>query len=84
MCSIPFSKPGVQPTTKEEQDAFDTLDDMMTSGDLSCLFGWLVNQRKCLSDKSLLREMSKKLQANFTGRSLENWTLLMVCVSQVN
>lgn len=84
VCCIPFHKPAIQPTNPEQQDAFDELEELVSSGSLSCLFGWLVEQRKCLTDKQLTREMCKKLRGSFSGRSLENWTLLMVCVSQVN
>ena len=55
VCCIPFHKPAIQSTNPEQQDAFDELEELVSSGSFSCLFGWLVEQRKCLTDKQLTR-----------------------------
>ena len=84
MCSVLFKKPAVQPTTLEQQEAFDKLEEPVSNGDLSRMFVWLVKQRKYLSDKKLLKDVRIKLQGKFSGRTLENWSLLLVWVSKVN
>ena len=76
---MPFSKPSVAPMTEDGQDAYDELEDMLSDGTLSSVFGWAVSQRSLLSDKEEIREVKSQLRLQFgeSGRSVQNWALLV-------
>ena len=83
MCIAPFKTPAVSPTTDEEQDAFDELDDMLCEGSLSSSCGWVVKVGRRLHDRPTVREMAARFRSHFPGRQAINWALLGVCVKEV-
>lgn len=82
MCSVIFKQPAVKPVTQKQQEAFDRLEELK-NGDLSRMFVWIIKQRNYLSDKQSLNNMKKSLRHKFSGQTLDNWSLLLVCVSKV-
>ncbi len=83
VCVVPFTKPSISPTTDEQQDAFDDLDDILEGGLLSSVYGWVIQQRRVLEDKERIRDMKRQLRAHFAGRSALNWSLVVTCLQQV-
>lgn len=80
---LPFSKPWIAATTDEQQDAFETIDEMMEGHLLSQAIGWIIKQKKVLGDKEELRGMKRKLRSAFQGRSLSNWALVALSTEKV-
>ena len=83
VCIIPFHKPSIVAITPTEQEAFDDLDELLNEGSLSGVLGWLVRQHSVLTDTMKIKQMKLKLSDYFSGRSLSNWALLLLCTQQV-
>ena len=83
VCIAPFKSPAIAPSTEEEQDAFDELDDILTEGTLSTACGWVVRVGQCLHDRQIVREMAARFRPHFPGRQAINWALVGVCVKEV-
>ena len=83
VCIVPFKTPPISPSTDEEQDSFDYLDDMLMEGTLSACCGWVIKVGKTLSCRDTIREMMARFRPHFTGRQAVNWALLGVCVKEV-
>ena len=65
---MPFLLPSVMPETEEQYGAFDELDSLVSSGELSSALGWAVAQGKCLDDNlSLQKEIKCSLRGKFKG-----------------
>lgn len=79
VCTIPFHKPSIVAITPTEQEAFDDLDELLNEGSLSGVFGWMVRQHSVLTDTMKIKQMKLKLNDFFSGRSLSNWALLLLC-----
>lgn len=83
MCIAPFKSPAIAPSSEEEQDAFDELDDILTEGSLSAACGWVVRLGQCLHNRGIVMEMCTLLRPHFPGRQAMNWALVAVCVKEV-
>ena len=83
VCIAPFRSPVVAPSSEEEQDAFDELEDMFSEGSLSAACGWVIKVGKILHDRCTVREMAARFRPHFPGRQATNWALLGVCVKEV-
>ena len=79
MCVVPFSKPSIAPSTDQEQEAFEELEDMLSEGTLSSVCGWAISLEKVLVNKEKVREMKSVVREHLEGRFASNWTLLAVC-----
>ena len=73
---MPFTKPAIAPETKEQKDAFDTLDDMLGDGEPSSAVTWAIKLQSIMGSKKELRSMKKQLRGSFQGHSCHNWTFL--------
>ena len=79
---IPFKKPSIAPNNDEEQDSFDELDEMLLNGDLSSTCGWAIQVKTVLEDREHFKLIKKGLRS-FEGRSVLNWTYLLMCLKEV-
>lgn len=84
LCIIPFTKPSIAPTTEEQQEAFDELDDILIGGELSSVCGWAIKQKVSLEDKEKFKAMKLTLRPHFQGRSVLNWAYLAICLKEVS
>ena len=80
---MPFKNPPVAPTSDQEQDSFDDLDDMLMEGTLSASCGWVIEVGQTLKCRRTIRDMTARLRLHFPGRQALNWALLSVCVKEV-
>ena len=78
-----FLKPAVAPVNDEEQEAFDTLDDLLDENKPATAICWAVQQHEMLTDKTELQVMRHLLHGAFKGRMQRNWALLTICAKQV-
>lgn len=83
VCIINFEGPSIAPINEIQQNQFDELDDLMSSGDLSASCGWVVKQGRLLQDRQLLREMITAFRPHYSGRKANNWAMLALCVKEV-
>lgn len=83
LCIIPFKKPSIAPTTEDQQTAFDELDDILMSGELSSVCGWAIKQREILEEKDKFKAMKAILRPHFEGRSVLNWAYIGICLKEV-
>jgi hypothetical protein len=84
VCILPFKKPTIAPSTDEEQDAFDYLEELIESQAISSSIGWIIRQGNILKDKEEMKSMKSHLRRYYKGRSITNWSLLALCAKQVN
>ena len=80
---MPFSKPSIAPSTDQQQEAYEELEEMLNGGALSSMCGWIISMEKVLTNKDKLKEMKSRVQQHFEGRLVSNWTLLGVCLQEV-
>ena len=82
---ISFTAPAVAPINDEEEEAFTELDELVQSGEPSKAIGWAISQGKLLMDeRDALKDMKKRLQGTFHGRTCHNWAVLLFFVRQVS
>ena len=72
VCVTPFKSPAVAPSTEEEQDAFDELDDMLMEGSLPAACEWVIKVGQSLHCRQTVREMAARSRSHFSGRKQAN------------
>ena len=82
-CIVPFTMPTVSPQNEEQQEAFDTLDDILEDKQPSAAVCWAIQQHAVVTQKHEIRQMKQSLQGSFKGRAQRNWALLTLCGKQV-
>ena len=81
---IPFEQPTICPESDEEEDAFDELEDLVSSNRLSAAVGWAIQLRKeVLLNGDRIRGLKRELYGSFQGRSAMNWALLLFIAEKV-
>ena len=65
VCTIPFSKPAVSPTTEDEHLVFDVLEDAVEDHAFSAAVGWTTPLRSKLLDKEEVRRVRALLAGAF-------------------
>ncbi|XP_019859479.1 PREDICTED: uncharacterized protein LOC109587698 isoform X2 [Amphimedon queenslandica] len=68
------------PHSMEQQGKLAHLHDLIESGDLSSLIGFVIRKRGELNDTSVWKN---KLMSHFKGRSLNNWALVVQSVNEL-
>ena len=81
---IPFQEPTACPETSEEEDGFDTLEELMASHQISSAVGWAIQLRKkLLGKREHVRELKQQLRGSFQGRTATNWAILLFFAEEV-
>ena len=81
---IPFEQPPVCQESEEEEDAFDELEDLVSTNRLSAAVGWAIQLRKeVLLNGDRIRELKRELYGSFCGRSAINWAILLFFAEKV-
>ena len=72
------------PESEEEEDAFDELEDLVSTNRLSAAVGWAIQLRKeVLLNGDQIRELKRELYGSFRGRSAMNWAILLFFAEKV-
>uniref|UniRef100_A0A1X7T665 Uncharacterized protein n=1 Tax=Amphimedon queenslandica TaxID=400682 RepID=A0A1X7T665_AMPQE len=79
-CVVQFHKPSIGPHSMEQQGKLAHLHDLIESGNLSSLIGFVIRKRGELNDTSVWKN---KLMSHFKGRSLNNWALVVQSVHEL-
>ncbi len=92
-CTLTFTLPTVGPTTREEEDAWTELDEVV--GELSSCIGWAISVGECptLQDEVMaikcptlqdeVMAIKDELRHSVEGRKLKNWAILLFFVKKV-
>ena len=81
---IPFEQPPVCSESEEEEDAFDELEDLVSTNRLSAAVRWAIQLRKeVLLNGDQIRELKRELYGSFRSRSAMNWAILLFFAEKV-
>lgn len=84
VCVVPFCKPAISASNDEQLDAFDDVEEMIEQHLLSSAVGWIIQQTKVVHDREKKRDVKQKLRSMFKGRSLMNWSIVVLATNEVS
>ena len=77
---IPFKEPSIGPSNEDKQDTFTEFECLISSGVMSSMVGWAIQQGKAVTDQEGRDEVvaiKDTLRGVYSGRSCQNWALLL-------
>ena len=80
---IPFKEPQIGPVSEDEDDTFAEFESFLSSGVLSSMVGWAIQQGKTVATtdgKEEVLELKESIRGIFQG---QNWALLLFFVKKV-
>ena len=83
---IPFKEPQIGPVSEDEDDTFAEFESLLSSGVLSSMVGWAIQQGKTVATtdgKEEVLELKESIRGIFQGRNCQNWALLLFFVKEV-
>ena len=78
MIEVPFAYPTVAPESDQEQEAYDRIDEMLSTGQISQAIGWAIKQRQTFLDgMEEVKELRSIIRSSVKGRAATNWAVLL-------